>query len=89
MDKVESKPILGISSLIIVLSFPLLGLVYNSTEIGFLEIFEWGTMLGWFCIGTGLAIASLLKERSKKVHLILPILTIIISALMILMQLDL
>lgn len=81
------KPILGISSLIIVLTFPLLSIVYNSTDIGFLEIFEWGTMFGWFCVGTGLAIASLLKERAKKIHLIMPILTIIISALLIIIQL--
>ena len=87
MDKLDTKPILGISSLIIVLSFPLLSIVYNTTEIGFLEIFEWGTMFGWFCIGTGLAIASLLKERAKKIHLIMPILTIIISALLIVIQL--
>jgi len=88
MDKVESKPILGISSLIVVLSFPLLSIVYNSTEIGFFEIFEWGTMFGWFCIGTGLAFASLFKERAKKLHLALPILTLLISAFLILMQLD-
>lgn len=83
----DMKPILGISSLIIVLTFPLLSIVYNSTDIGFLEIFEWGTMFGWFCVGTGLAIASLLKERAKKIHLIMPILTIIISALLIIIQL--
>lgn len=88
MEKTGSKPILGILSVIVVLSFPLLSLVYNSTELGFLEIFEWGTMFGWFCIGTGLAFGSLLKEREKKLHLIFPILTLLISALLISIQLD-
>ncbi len=83
-----SKPILGISSLVLVLAFPLLSIVYNKTNIGFLEIFEWGTILGWFCIGTGLAIASLLKESQSKLNLILPIITLIISVFMITMQLD-
>ncbi|WP_372872681.1 hypothetical protein [Shewanella sp.] len=88
LNNVTSKPILGISSLIIVLFFPLLSVVYNVTGVAFFEISELAIFFGWFYIGTGLAIASLIKEKSKKTHLIMPVITLVISAFMMLVQLD-
>ncbi|MBU2892476.1 hypothetical protein KO495_03960 [Colwellia sp. D2M02] len=84
----KNKPLLGISSFIIVLGFPLLSMLYNQTELGFLEVFEWGTIFGWFCIGTGLAIASLLKEKSQGFYILLPIITLALSVILMTFQLD-
>ncbi len=84
----RKKPVLGILSLIIVLGFPLLSMLHKQTEMSFLSIFEIGTMLGWFCVGTGLALASLLKEKSQGFYIILPLAAIALSGLLMNFQLE-
>ena len=84
----RKKPTLGILSFIIVLGFPLLSILHNQTGISLLGIFESGTMLGWFCIGTGLALSSLLKEKSQGFYIVLPIITIIASVALMSFQLE-
>jgi hypothetical protein len=85
----RKKPILGILSFIIVLAFPLLGILHTEIDISFIEVFELGTTLGWFCIGTGLAFASLLKEKSQGFYIIYPLVAIILSAVLMNFQMGL
>jgi len=85
----RKKPLLGILSFIIVMSFPLLGILH--TEVGFsiIEVFELGTTLGWFCIGTGLAFSSILKEKNQGFYIIYPIVAIIFSVILMNFQMEL
>jgi hypothetical protein len=84
----RKKPVLGILSLIIVLGFPLLSMLHKQAEMGFLSIFETGTMLGWFCVGAGLALASLLKEKSQGFYIIFPLAAIALSGVLMNFQLE-
>ena len=89
MEKSNTKPIiLGILSLIIVVSVFVLDIVRAYTDSELLENAEYGILFGLFYIGTGLAIGSIIKETNKKIYIVLPILSLLISALLIFIQIN-
>lgn len=80
-----SHPTLGFASFIVVLFFFLIW-VADRCGLWVPELLESAHLLGWFLLGTGVSISSILKEKHQGKLIFFPIVALVLSLFLLLVQ---